>query len=264
MIALAQQQQALLAALWQPSILVATEFIANNVQLARPGAQNITERGLMAYRSNASELAQRVLAAAYPVLVQLLEEDNFGHLARGFWRQCPPLRGDMAQWGGELAAHIETLAQLTDEPYLPDVARAEWALHQLATAADAPQDAGSFALLSERDPAQFTLLLAPAQCIASSHPVASIITAHLEGQPPLEEAGRLLREGAAQTALAWRQGLRPRLRCTLPGEVKFIAALQGRASLADSLARAEELDFNQWLAAAAQSGLLLAAAPLLT
>ena len=37
---------------------------------------------------------------------------------------------------------------------------------------------------------------------------------------------------------------------------------EGRGSLADSLSRAEERDFNQWLEAAAHSGLLLAAAPL--
>ncbi|MEO5669806.1 MAG: hypothetical protein ABIR26_03855, partial [Ramlibacter sp.] len=156
----------------------------------------------------------------------------------------------------------DSLPQLAGEPYLADVARAEWALHSLTTAADAPQNAASFSLLTERDPAKIALVLAPARCIASAFPVASIVTAHLEGDPALEEAGRRIREGAAETALAWRQGLRPRLRCALPGEGKFIAALQGRASLADSLVLAEELDFNRWLALAAQSGLLLAAAPL--
>lgn len=259
MSALAAQQQALLAALWQPRHEDAMKMIAESVQPALAGEHFLTERGLKAYRSNAAELAPRTLAVSFPVLLQMLGEGNFGHLARGFWRASPPLRGDLARWGAELAGHIAMLPQLSDEPYLADLARAEWTLHAMATAADSLQDAGSFALLTQRDPAGVTLLLAPAQCIASSYPIASIITAHIDGEPALEEAGRLLRQGVAQTALAWRQGFRPRLRVALAGEAPFIAALQEGASLADALAAAEELDFNQWLAPAAQSGLLLAA-----
>jgi hypothetical protein len=134
-------------------------------------------------------------------------------------------------------------------------------LHTAATAADAQLDAASLQILAQEDPASFTLVLSPgAACVASPYPVVSIIHAHLSGEPSLEDAGRRLRGGFAETALVWREGFKPRLREALPGEAEFIAALQEKRSLSDSLQAAPELDFNQWLAPAVRGGLLVAAA----
>lgn len=253
---LARQQSALLAAIWRPHTGSALQTLAPQLD-----AGPLALRGLQAYRSNAHELAVRALSAAFPVLLQLLDESNFRGLALGFWQSHPPARGDMAQWGDALAAHIEALPDLmADEPCLADVARAEWALHSAATAADAQADPASFALLAQADPAHLVLVLSPgATCIESRYPVASIITAHLQGEPTLAEAGQRLRDGVAETALVWRQGLKPCLREAMPGEAAFVAALQENASLLDSLAAAPQLDFNQWLLPAVQSGLLIRA-----
>lgn len=258
--ALRAQQQALLSALWQPRHQDAIGSLQGAAVIA-PGTGAQWRRGLLAYRSNASELAQRALSGAYPVVAQLLGEETFGALARALWRADPPRRGDVAQWGEALAAHIESLPSLRDEePYLGDVARVEWLLHVAATAADAAVDAASLQRLATHDPAFLWLALSPgAACVASRYPVASIIGAHLNGEPALEEAGRRLRAGVAETALVWRAGFEPRLRAAAPGEAAFVAALQGRRSLADALDAAPELDFSRWLAPAVQSGLLLAA-----
>ncbi len=258
---LARQQALLLQALALPRHADAMELIADSALAAGTPGRNDLERGLQAYRSQAQALAVRTLSAAYPVVAQLLGEENFEALARSLWRQHPPARGDLAQWGGQLPAYIEEQAALAqEEPYLADVARAEWALHAIATAPDGEADPGSLALLASADPARLALVLSPgATCIASAYPVASILGAHLEGEPSLEEAGRRLRAGEAQTALAWRQGFKPRLRRALPHEAAFIAALQERRPLLDSLAAAPGLDFQAWLPLAAQTGLLLAA-----
>ena len=242
---LAGQQNDLLRALWQPR---------DDAPYAR--------RGLAAYRSNGLELARRALAGAYPVVAQLLGEENFTAVAQGLWAQHPPQRGDVAQWGEDLAQHIESLPDLSaQEPFMADVARVEWLLHGAATAADASLDTASLQLLAQEDPAAFTLLLAPGTaCLASTWPVASIINAHLLGEPALEEAVRRLRGGFAEAALVWREGFKPRLREALAGEPAFIAALQERRSLADSLQAAPELDFNQWLAPAVHNGLVVGAA----
>jgi hypothetical protein len=258
---LASQQQVLLEALWQPRHADATELIATRAVLARATGQFYWERGLKAYRSNGQELAQRALGSAYPVVAQLLGEDNFHALARELWRQHPPQRGDVAQWGGDLARLIAALSDLAgQEPYLADVARAEWALHLAATAPDAGMDAASFALIAQSDPAQITLVLAPGTAaIASAFPVASILLAHLGAGPSLQEAGQLLRDQCAETALVWREGLRPRVRAALPGEEGFIAALQDQRSLLQAVEAAEDFDLNAWMAPAAQTGLLLGA-----
>jgi hypothetical protein len=254
---LAQQQQAMLQALWAALPDAGLALLAPH---AIDSPQH--ERGLRAYRSNGRLLAERALAAAYPVVAQMLGEENFGPLAQQLWLRHPPERGDLAHWGGELASLIESLPDLAEqEPQLADVARLEWALHEAATAADAVLDIESFNLLQTQDAGELTLRLAPGtRCIASSWPIASIVLAHLEGTPSLEEAGALLRDAVAETALVWRQGFRPRVRQIVPQEAPFVLALQDGASLADGLARAPDLAFDQWLAPAVQSGLLTGAA----
>ncbi len=96
------------------------------------------QRGLQAYRSNASILAQQVLAAAFPNIKRLMGDEQFDGLAVHFWRMHPPYRGDLAQWGNELENFLRSIPELMEhEAYLPDVAALEWALHAGKTAADA-------------------------------------------------------------------------------------------------------------------------------
>jgi hypothetical protein len=258
---LQEQQQALLRALWQPGQGQAVESLAG---IAMRNGDRQWQRGVQAYRSNGVALAQRALAGAYPVVAQLLGEDNFNALARELWRCQPPCRGDLARWGEGLATHIESLADLREEePYLADVARVEWLLHVAATAADGVADVPSFGLLTEQEPGNITLVLGSgAACFASGYPVVSVVNAHVANDPPLAEAGRRLRACVGETALVWREGFRPRVREATAGEEAFIRALQQKRSLADALQAAPELDFNQWLAPAVASGLLLAAAQL--
>ena len=253
MSALAAQQQALLTALLAHPAQDAIETLATHV--TKPWA-----RGLKAYQTNGHALAERALQAAYPVLTQLLGEDSLGDLARAFWHAQPPVRGDLALWGAGLAEFVATSAQLADEPYLADVARLEWALHHCASAADQPQDPASFALLMQHDPAQLQLRLAPGCAVLpSAWPVVSIVAAHLEATPSLEEAGQRLRAGVAETALVWRAGLQPQVREAVAGEADLLTALLAGCSLSAALGAAPVLDFNAWLPLAVQSQLLLGA-----
>lgn len=257
--ALARQQQALLHALWLPRPGDALDAVAPHVaDAAAPGLL----RGLRVYRSNGRALACRALAAAYPVVAQLLGVAAFDALAAGFWLRHPPRRGDLAHWGAELAPHVQALPGLAgEEPYLADVARIEWALHAAASAVDRTRDTASFALLMEHDPARLRLALcAGAACVESAWPAASIVLAHLEGEPTLQRAGERLRRCVAESALVWRDGLRPRVRLLDAAEVPLVLALLRGDSLQAALDAAPRLDFNQWLAPAVESGLVLGAA----
>ncbi len=258
---LAVQQQALLAALWAPSLEDATNLIVAHAIPVRAGAGNDLKRGLQAYRAHGRLLAQRALAAAFPVVAQLVGEENFGALARAFWLANAPASGDIALWGFALPEFIEAAPQLADEPYLGDVARVEWALHRAATAGDAFPDPGSIALLGTHDPANLVLRLSPgAACVSSRWPVVSIVLAHQQGEPALEEAGQRLRAGTREVALVWRQGFKPQLRLAQRSEPAFVDAIHEGASLADALAAAPDIDFNAWLVSAFQSGLITGAA----
>ena len=248
---LALQQQALLAALFGAP--------QDASKLIAAYAHGDWARGLKAYQGNGHALARCSLQGAFPVLAQLLGEESFEALACALWHAQPPRRGDMALWGEALPAFVAASAQLADEPYLADVARVEWALHRAASAADVGPELATLALLTTHPPAQLFLRLAPGTAVvASAYPVASIVTAHLEANPTLEEAGRRLRAGQSEAALVWRQGFKPRLRAALPGEAVFVAALLSGASLAAALDQAGPLDFPPWLGQAVHSGLLLA------
>jgi Putative DNA-binding domain len=252
--ALAGEQQALLQAVLSPRGENTTTFIANYID----PAWTLAQKGLKTYRANGQALAARALGAAYPAVAQMLGEESFAALARAFWHRHPPQCGDMAQWGGSLAAFMAADLQLADEPYLPDVARAEWALHTAASAADCAPAPATWARLASHDPAELTLCLAAGTTlIDSAWPVATLLAAH-DGRATLDEAAQRLRDGVAECALVWREGLRPCVRAAQPGEAAFVGALLCGATLAEALgATVPSFDFAAWLPTAAQSGLLV-------
>ena len=172
MTTLMQQQQALLDALFTWPRDKDTNNIANYI--IHTGA-----RGLKSYQAHGHMLADRTLRGTYPVLAKLLGVDSFAGLARAFWHAHPPARGDLAQWGGELAGFVQASDQLRDEPYLGDVARVEWDLHTCAGASDRAAEPVTFQLLMAHDPATLRLVLAPGcSVLRSAWPVVSIVTAH--------------------------------------------------------------------------------------
>lgn len=253
--ALAVQQQALLAALWDRGVDEAADRVRAHVV---PGALSL--RGLRAYRSNGRALAVRALQAAYPAVAQMLGEENFTAVAHALWLTRPPAHGDVALWGGALPDWLQAQpALMAQEPFLPDVARVEWALHAAATAADAVADMASFTLLQTHEADQITLALCPgASVLASAWPVVSLVGSHTEGGVTLDEAAHRLREGTAECALVWREGLQPRLRALAAAEAAFLLAVDEGRSLAQALAAAPGLAFDHWLAPAVQSGLVTA------
>ena len=252
MTTLAAQQQRLLDALLAWPARDAIKIVAAQAQ--DPGA-----RGLKVYQANGHVLAQSALRSVYPVVAQLIGDEGFADLARAVWHAQPPLRGDVACWGEGLAEFLQTSGQLQDDPYLPDVACVEWALHQCAGAPDAEPDLTTLALLTTHEPDHLQLRLAPGCAVVRSRwPVASIVGAHLEGSPSMQEAGGQLRRGQAQDAVVWRAGLRPRARLALAGEADALRVWLDAGALAPGLDAAPELDFGQWLPLAVQTGLVLA------
>ena len=269
--ALAQQQRDLLNAIFTANN-IAPQAINTPTRVINGTSNRGFNRGLQTYRANATASAQRSLQAAYPVIAQLIGDQAFEHLARDFWAQQPPTRGDLAQWGGALAAFIARISALQTEPYLSDVARAEWALHTAATAADQGADLATFSLLTTQDPAALTLQLAPGTALVrSQYPIASILTAHraphLDTSPSFEEVGQKLRQNLPEIALVWRQGLRPMVALCTAAEAAFIGQLRRGASLLAALesdelaATAAPFDLQLWLPQAVQSGLLLGVCP---
>jgi uncharacterized protein (UPF0276 family) len=258
-----QQQAALVEALLAPVPVLST-----SLQLLPVGPKATVWRGLQAYRSNGHAIAERALRAAYPVTAQSLGEEAFAELASALWHTHPPTRGDLAQWGSELAEFMRRDPQLAPWPYLPDVVTLEWLLHVAATAADADPDANSLQTLLTAPPDTVGLVLAPAAALVPSQwPVVSIWEAHsgFGATPPgpmpdWADLRLAVQERRAQTALVWREGLRPRCRATGSGEAALLNAAHRGASLLEAAEQAAldpEFSFDAWLPAAWHSGLLL-------
>lgn len=263
--ALQEQQAALLSALFtHPAHDDARR--ASEHLLARFTTQGLqAARGLMAYQANGHALAERPLAAAYPVIEMMLGQQNFAALARDLWHHHPPVSGDLAHWGDALPDFLAQSDALSDTPYLADVARVEWALHRAASAADAATDGASFARLTAQDPAALTLKLSPGTVlVTSAFPVASLLLSHRHAQPSLAQAAQRLREGVAETALVWRQGLQPRVAQANPVEAALLRALLQGQNLAAALDTAlatdttdtQAFDFSIWLTHAVTTGLV--------
>lgn len=207
--------------------------------------------GLNTYRANAAALAERALSAAYPTIAQLVGDSTFGAMARDLWRQAPPLRGDVGEWGADLAEFIERQSSLAEEPYLADSARLDWAVHLATRAADTDLGADlRLEQLAEADPRQVTIALAPGSAVRSSAwPIAAIWQAHQRSDARIFDA---VREAfAAQTeqhALVVREGLAVAVHRLSAADATFTKALVAGHHLAQALdAAGDDFAFDQWL-----------------
>ena len=217
----AQRQQALLRVLWRDAPAQALSGWMRTPQQVPDG--------LSAYRANAGAHAERALAAAYPTLQLLLGDESFAALARAHWQADPPLRGDLAQWGAGLPAFIADDAQLASEPYLADMARLDWAVHQAEQAADA-QDVQGLPLLADVDalvkPALADGRLLPAMekwardlgktdvaaltaYLGTAQPIAALTATQTKGIPPSGLAKGDAQLSADELAVCTAMGLTP-------------------------------------------------------
>lgn len=279
---LADQQQALIQALfeWPPRGLAGVESGVITADASGNDSENAPKnianylystgtRGLKAYQTNGKVLAHRALSAAYPVLAQMVGTESFEHLAHALWHAHPPERGDLAQWGDVLPGFVAGSNQLSDVPYLADVARVEWALHYCASRADQAARPDTYALLASADPADLRFLLSPGCAVVqSAWPVASMVAAHqtalsaaLSQAPPeidFAQVNQKLQSDEGESAVVWRYHYQPRVREARPGEADFVLALLSGRSLGEALPDDSPLDFGAWLTLAVSSGLLLA------
>lgn len=92
---------------------------------------------LALYRGNVFANGRKALAASYPVIEQLVGGAFFDGLAREYGRRSPSREGDLTGYGDGFGAFLDDFEPVRPLPYLPDVARLEWAVHRAHYAADA-------------------------------------------------------------------------------------------------------------------------------
>jgi Putative DNA-binding domain len=225
---------------------------------AAGGPRSSANTGLRIYRANAHAVAERALAAAFPTLRALIGAQDFRQMAREYWRDDPPLCGDMARWGAGLPQWLRGHAAFWAWPYLGDCAELDWLRHECESAEDADFDAESLALLEAHDPRDVMLLLTPGTALLESRwPVATLFAAHQAGGGALTAARDALAAQRGEGVLVARKGWRAAVHSIEPVTGAWLRGILGGVSLAQALeAAAPGFDFTAWLTRALGEGWL--------
>jgi len=180
------------------------------------------EQRLAIYRANVLAATTRALGAAYPVIRQVVGETFFDGLAHAYQRQVPSGSGDLSDHGADLAAFVTDFPHTRSLPYLPDLARLEWAVHRAYGAADAP-DWNPRALAQVAPARQAAVRFhwaAGAALVDSTFPIACIWRLH---QPGFDGEFRV-DWSVPECALVARDGPRVTVSTLGAAEARFVAS----------------------------------------
>jgi hypothetical protein len=193
------------------------------------------------YHNNVLGNYYKALAATYPVVQRLVGGPFFNAAIDVFVREHPSPRGDVNRYGGELARFLAAYPPARELPYLPDVARLEWAIDQANIAADAsPFDTAALRAVPKEALGELRFVLHPSvRFVVSAYPIFHIWQVNQPGQTEddrvdLGEGGDMLLVRRASDGVVIER--------LAAGEHAFLAALAGNRSLNDATERASGID----------------------
>lgn len=139
------------------------------------------EVAIAVYRNNYRGNLHDALTGAYPVIVQLVGDDFFRHMARNYIEQNPSTSANLHHYGANLATFLASFQPAQQLAYLPDIASLEWACHIAYFAADTTPL--SLASLAQIPPEHYPALILNTACqlIRSTYPIAEIWHEHQAG-----------------------------------------------------------------------------------
>ncbi len=134
------------------------------------------ERRLRVYRNNVFSSLTEALRAIYPVIDRLVGDFFFRHAAYQYIRRHPSRSGNLHDFGDRFADFLAIFPGAKALVYLPDVARLEWAYHQVFHAADATSlDPTRLIEIPPTQHERLTFQLHPAsRLLASDYPILRI------------------------------------------------------------------------------------------
>ncbi len=166
----------------------------------KPGIAGISGgRRLNVYHNNIAVSLRQALAAIYPLVEQLVGEEFFAHTARCYLRKYPSKSGNLHELGCHLPGFLDDFEAAGQLPYLPAVARMEWAWHQVFHARDADAiDRQALASIDDLAQQRLIFQISPAlQLLQVDAPVLEIrqfaLTQEIEpAVPEIDDAIRYL------------------------------------------------------------------------
>ncbi len=134
------------------------------------------DRRLRVYRNNMIVSLRAALAAVYPVTQRLVGDGFFDFAATRYVQAHPSQSGDIHDFGAAFAKFLSEFEPAADLPYLPDVARLEWAYHEVFHAAGhAPIDFEALRQVPEARYDDIRFVVHPAaRLLPSDYPILRI------------------------------------------------------------------------------------------
>jgi hypothetical protein len=128
------------------------------------------------YRSSIFGGLLKSLTDIYPVCKTLVGDLFFDAMTLAYIRRTPSRQPDLNHYGDDFPEFISEFRPASELPYLPDMARLEWAWHRAYWAADhRPLDPGSIASMPEEQQGEIVFRLPPsATLLESNYPLLHI------------------------------------------------------------------------------------------
>jgi len=202
------------------------------------GDDLLARERLSIYRANVAASAVKALSAAYPVTRRVVGDEYFEGLSRACLAANPSTSGDLFEFGDELSGFLAAFPHAQTLPYLPDLARLEWAVHRAYGAADSqPWDHAALALVSAEEQGAIRFAWsAGTSIVESKYPLARVWQIH---QP--EYAGEFSVDwSVSERALVSREGFVVVVSALEAGDCAFIASCLRGSNLAHAAEAALE------------------------
>ena len=139
------------------------------------------KRRFAVYRNNVCVGLVDALAERFPICLQLVGDEFFRAMAQCYVRERLPRTPMLFEYGDAFAAFVSEFEPARELPYLPDVARLEYAVGAAYHAADAAPLPLDFlrALSHERLDSATAVLHPSTHVVASAYPIVSIWRRHM-------------------------------------------------------------------------------------
>lgn len=225
------------------------QLFCDGLRSSEPPAQalldEIVDDGLQiqrfnVYRNNFIVLNGDALADMYPVIKQLLGDEAFRMLATAYVREYPPMDRALLLYGERFAEFLAAVPELSELPYLSDVARLEYAWTAAYHADDAaPLEQRQIAKLPSDELDNLRLRPHPSmRCIGSDYPIYRIWSANQSNR--VDETVSL-DEGGSQIVVI-RPKAEVEIREVTPGALTFLQRLASADTIAEAYGHAAETE----------------------
>ena len=198
---------------------------------------------LSIHRNNFFHATRSALSSHFPTVEALVGETFFVAMARDFIVASPPTSPVIMNYGEGFGDFIRAYPPAEAVPYLSEMARFEWALHEVRQASEVPAlEPQSFGRLAPEDLLALELELVPAAHLFSSDfSILQIWHAHRGDDQMLSDIGPI---DLPCSLIAIRSGSSVAITELTKGEMVLLTALEGGADLGTAMASALEEDYT--------------------